>query len=251
MPLSAAPVLKLQENIDAYTEFHIEYFEDKSDKPLGIDEIQKAKFQTTTNAFTFGYSTNNFWFRIKVVNSLENTKTIFLELTEILHKNLDLYVISSNNEIEHERNGLSVPVNERNIKVSNPTFFLEFEPGESKVLYIKLTSIFGVFGEFQLKSPQKFLDTMHLKEKIYMFYYGAVITIAFYNLFIFFFLREKIYLYYVSYVTVFIIWSANYRGILLPYTNMEIYDILQVSVPIFFTLLILFTQDILHDFLLL
>lgn len=79
-----------------------------------------------------------------------------------------------------------------------------------------------------------------------MFYYGAIITIGIYNLFLFLFLREKIYLYYVSYVFIFTVWSANYKGLLLPYITMETYNILQITIPIFFALLILFSQAVLE-----
>jgi len=244
--LSATSVITLQENTESYTDFDVEYFEDTSDIALTIDQIKKEKFQTISNAFTFGYKTNNFWFRMTVVNESEKAKEIFLELTEIIHENVDLYIISSNTALLHEKNGLSVPVKERHIKVSNPTFSLHFDPGEKKELYIKLSSIYGVFGAIEIKTPQNFQDTNHFKEKLYMFYFGAMIIIALYNLFIFFFLREKIYLYYVSYVFIFVLWSANFKGILLPYTTMETYNILQITIPVFFILLILFSQEILE-----
>lgn len=244
--LSANPVINLQDNIEAYTDFEVEYFEDISKQPLTIEEVRKEKFQRTSNAFTFGYNTNNFWFHMSVTNDSTKAKEIFLELTEIIHKNIDLYVISSNTALLYEKNGLSIPVKERHIEVSNPTFSLQFEAGEKKEFYIKLSSIYGVFGAIELKTPEKFHASNHFKEKLYMFYFGAIITIGLYNLFIFFFLREKIYLYYVSYVFIFVIWSANYKGILLPYITMEIYDILQITIPIFFTLLILFSQAVLE-----
>lgn len=244
--LLATPTLNLDENIDIYTDFDMAYFEDKSDKALSIEQVRQEKFQTISNAFTFGYNTNTFWFRMHVVNKSDKAREIFLELTEIFHKNVDLYVISENSDVVRERNGLSVVVKERHMKVPNPTFSLQFEAGEKKELYIKLSSIYAVFGEIQLKTPQKFHDSNHFKEKLYMFYFGAIIAIALYNLFLFFFLRDKIYLYYVSYVFIFVVWSANYKGILLPYITMETYDILQITIPIFFTLLILFTQAVLE-----
>ena len=245
-PLSANPHIQLQDDIDSYMDFKIEYFEDTSRTKLTIDEIRKKNFQTISNAFKFGYSTNNFWFRMTVLNESKNVKKIFLELTEAIHKNVDLYIITSGTTLRHERNGLSIPIKERNVKVSNPTFSLQFEAGEKKELYIKLSSSNGVFGAIHLKTPQKFHDTNHFKEKLYIFYFGAIITIGLYNLFIFFFLREKIYLDYVSYVFVFVIWSANYKGLLLPYTTMETYHILQITIPLFFILYIRFSQAVLE-----
>jgi len=244
--LSATAVLNLEDNTESYTEFDVEYFQNTTEYPLTIDQVRKEKFQTTPNAFTFGYNTNDFWFRITVKNDSDKEKEIFLELTEIIHQNLDLYIISSDDTVVQERNGLSIPVEERHIKVSNPTFSLNFKAGEIKELYIKLSSIYGVFGAIHFKTPQNFYDSHHFKEKLYMFYFGAIITLAFYNLFLFFILNDKTYLYYVSYVLIFVIWSANYKGILLPYTTIEIYDILQITIPIFFTLLILFSQTVLE-----
>ncbi len=244
--LSAASVLNLKDHIDSYTDFDVEYFENTSENPLTVDQIREVNFQTTSNAFTFGYNTNDFWFRITVTNDSDKEKEIFLELTEIIHKNVDLYIISSDDSIIHDKNGLSVPVKERQIKVSNPTFVLDFDAGEKKELYIKLSSIYGVFGAIHFKTHESFYASHHFKENLYMFYFGAIITLAFYNLFLFFFLRDKVYLYYVSYVLIFVVWSANYKGILLPYTTIEIYDILQITIPVFFTLLILFSQSVLE-----
>ena len=244
--ISATPVLTLQDNTGVYTDFSVEYFEETSDKLLTIDQVRKEKFQTISNAFTFGYNTNHFWFRVTVENDSNKAKEIFLELTEIIHKNVDLYIISSDTSLIHEKNGLSVPVKERHIKVSNPTFSLQFEAAEKKELYIKLSSIYGVFGAIEIRTPQKFHDANHFKEKLYMFYFGSILAIGIYNLFIFFFLRDKVYLYYVSYVFIFALWSANYKGVLLPYITMETYDFLQITIPIFFTLLILFSQSVLE-----
>lgn len=244
--LSATSVLKLQDEIDAYTDFNVEYFENTSDAPLTIEQIRKEKFQTTSNAFSFGYNKNDFWFRISIANDSDKEKMVFLELTEIIHKNLDLYIISSNDSVVLERNGLSVPVKERQIKVVNPTFLLYFDPGEKKELYVKLSSIYGVFGAIHVKTPQKLYQSLKVKDHLYIFYFGAIITIGLYNLFLFFFLRDKVYLYYVAYVFIFVVWSANYKGILLPYITIDTYDILQIIIPLFFTLLILFSQEVLE-----
>jgi len=244
--LHAKPLINWDDGTKSYTDYDVEYFEEKTAHPLTFEEIRNQNFQLINNNFTFGYNTNNFWFRLRVFNDSNTSKDIYLELTEIIHKHLDLYIISSDNTIKLEKNGLSIPVDQRQIKVPNPTFSIQFEPFEEKELYVKLNTIYGVFGGIHLKTPQQFYETNQLKEKLYIFYYGAVLTLVLYNLFIFFYLKEIIYLYYVSYVTIFIIWSANYKGILLPYTTMETYDQLQITIPLFFSLLILFSQAVLE-----
>ena len=245
-PLFAIPSLNLHDNKNSYTDFTVEYFENTMENELTINEVQKQKFKSISNAFTLGYNTNTFWFRVRVINRSDKEKRFFLELTEIIHKNVDLYIVKAQTAHLHEKNGLSVPVAQREVDVPNPTFSLNFKPNEEIILYIKLNSIYGVFGQIQFKIPQKFYEDTAYKEKLYIFYYGAILMIALYNLFIFLYLREKIYLYYVSYVFIFVIWSSNYKGILLPYISMETYDLLQITIPVFFSLLALFSQSVLE-----
>jgi len=243
--LLAIPEIKLQNNISSYNDFQVDYLKERSGESLGIEEISKLPFtKTISNSFTFGYKENNFWFRFSVYNDSEKPKNMVLELTEIFHKTVDLYIVSD--PIIHKKNGLRIPVEEREIQESNPAFSLHFAPYETKELYVNIASIYAVFGALKLKTPEQFHKDTQLKNNIYIFYFGAIIAIALYNLFIFFYLREKIYLYYVSYVLVFVLWAANYKGFLLPYTRIDTYDILQVTIPIFFTILILFSQTVLE-----
>ena len=242
---SAIPIVNLEKYISSYNDFQIEYLEEKSGVSLGIEEISKIPFtKTISNAFTFGYKENNFWFRFLVYNDSKEPKNMVLELTEIFHKKVDLYILSDT--IIHKKNGLRIPVEERGIQESNPAFALHFAPYETKELYVNIASTYAVFGALKLKTPEQFHKDTLLKNNIYIFYFGAIIAIALYNLFIFFYSREKIYIYYVSYVFAFVIWAANYKGLLLPYTTIGTYDILQVTIPIFFTMLILFTQTVLE-----
>jgi len=237
--------VELKNDIFSYSDFQVDYLIEKPGESLGIKEITKTPFtKTTSNAFSFGYKENNFWFHFSVYNNSENSRDMVLELTEIIHKKVDLYILS--NPIIHKKNGLRVPVEEREIEESNPSFALHFAPYETKELYVNIASIYAVFGALKLKTPKQFYKDTHFRNNLYIFYFGAMMAIALYNLLIFSYLREKVYLYYVSYVLIFLIWAANYKGLLLPYISMKTYDILQVTIPIFFTMLILFSQTILE-----
>ncbi len=242
---SAVPKVNLKNNISSYSDFQVEYLMENPGESLGIEEISKMPFtKKTSNAFTFGYKENNFWFHFSVYNDSKESKNMVLEFTEIFHKTVDLYILSD--PIIYKKNGLRIPVEEREIQESNPAFSLHFAPHETKELYVNIASIYAVFGALKLKTPEQFHKDTLQKNNIYIFYFGAIIAIALYNLFIFFYSREKIYIYYVTYVLAFVIWAANYKGLLLSYTTIGTYNILQITIPIFFTMLILFTQTVLE-----
>lgn len=208
------------------------------------DVFTAGKPKYLKSNFSLGYDTRDYWFHITVENSTKVSKEIILELTEQFHKKIDLYEIS-NGSVHIERNGLRIPLNKREIKTSQPAFRLHFAPHERKELYVNLTSNYSLYGAFQLKSHQRFLKDIRRLNHLYLIYFGAMFSLALYNLFIFFYLRRKVYLYYVGHVLLFTFSVAIYKGFLLPYIDMRLYDISQISIPLFFILLILFSQQIL------
>ena len=243
--LFASSNITLTDNISTYDDFKVNYLMEKPNESLGFDKISKIPFtQETSNSFSFGYKENNFWVHLTVYNNSEREREMIFALTEIIHHTVDLYV-KSNEQFIHSKNGLNVPVNEREIKESNPAFNLHFKAHETKEIYVNIATIYGLFGSLKLKTDTQFHEDLQFRKYLYLIYLSAIIIIGLYNLIIFFYLREKVYLYYIGYVFVFVLWAANYKGVLLPYINIRVYDFLQITIPIFFTLLILFSQAIL------
>ena len=242
----AQPHIVLNNEKDAYTSFEMELL---VNPPIQSAEEIKNIFASSLpkrlkNNFALGYDTRDHWFHITVLNNTQSPKELILELTEQFHKKVDLYEIGKDG-VHIEQNGLHIPLPKRSVETPNPAFRLHFDPHESKDLYIDLASNYSLYGAFQLKSPQRFMKDNRRLTHLYLIYFGAMLSLALYNLFIFFYLRRKVYLYYVGHVLLFTFSVAIYKGFLLPYITMRIYDISQISIPLFFILLILFSQQIL------
>ncbi len=243
--VSANSNVVVTDDTSSYTDFKVDYLIEKPNQLLTIEEVSTLPFtKHTNNAFSFGYKKNNFWFRFTIQNNSNHEKDMVLELTEVIHKTVDLYVVSDT--IVHQKNGLRIPVQNREIKESTPSFPLHLKAGEHKEIYLKVATIYGLFGAIHLKTEEQYQKDIQLKKYLYLAYFSGILMIMFYNIVIFLYLRDKMYFYYISYVFVFMLWAANFKGILLPYTNIEIYNLLQMTIPIFFTLLILFSQSILE-----
>ncbi|PHS37673.1 MAG: hypothetical protein COB07_09970 [Sulfurovum sp.] len=243
--LLATPKLTLDGSLSSYTDFNVAYLEEKSKKPLTLEEVRTSKFdKIDTNRFTFGYKGKPVWLKFDIYNDSEKSNKVILEITKMFHRTVDLYVMTT--PVKQEKNGLSVPIAERNMEEINPTFFLSFTPHETKQVYIKLESTYGLFGSVQIKKPEQFLKDTQTFNNMLMFYFGAVLIIVLYNLFIFLFLKEKIYIYYVGHVLFFALWVSLYTGSIFYYIDMETFDLLQIAVPASFMMLILFSQSILE-----
>lgn len=247
LPLSllATPQLILHDGVASYTHFNVEYYKETSKKALTLEEVSSLKFDSThTNAFSFGYQEKPVWIKFNIYNNSEKVNKVILEVTEMFHRTADLYTLSQ--PVRHERNGLSIPITERKVEEITPSFMLSFNPHETKQLYMKLASTYGIFGAIQVKSPKQFIKDTQALNNMYMFYFGAVLIIALYNLFIFLFLKEKLYIYYVGHIIFFALWIALYKGLLFYYIDIKTYDLLQIMLPVSFLMLIIFSQSMLE-----
>jgi diguanylate cyclase (GGDEF)-like protein len=246
MQLFASPELALRDDVSSYTDFDIEFLKERSEKALTIEEVSALEFDSTVaNRFALGYREKPVWFKFTIYNDSAKVTKVILEMTETLHKTVDLFTLS-HHPVQKEKNGLDIPVSERKIEKTNPSFMLSFNPYETKKVYIRITSTYGIFGSIQLKKMKQFLKDTQILNNMMIFYFASVMIIAFYNLFIFLFLKEKIYLYYVGYILFFALWVSLYKGFLFYYIDVKTYDLLQLSLPASFMLLILFSQAILE-----
>jgi len=239
--------LVLNNHDKTYTNFNINYFIEPDGQFYDIEDIQDINFTKTTNSnISLGFQDNEVWFQLNIQNNSTSDKDMILEFTEIIHKVVDLYTISESEQISYKENGLSISVNKREVEESTPSFKLHFNAGESKEIYIKVKSIHGIYGAIELKDEALYREEIQIKKYLYLAYLTALVTIILYNLIYFLYFKDRGYLYYILYVTLFGLWVANFKGLILPFINQEIFDILQLVIPLFFISLLLFSQAILE-----
>jgi diguanylate cyclase (GGDEF)-like protein len=228
----------------SYTDFYVDYFEVPDGTYLDIEDIRDINFTNSIkNKISLGFSNNKVWFHIKVHNSDTSNKRMILEFTEIAHHTVNLYTISQNSEFK--KNGLNIPVNQREIKEVTPSFFLDFKADETKDIYLEIESKHGIYGAIELKTKELYYEDIQIKKYFFLAYLVALGTIILYNFIYFIYFKDRIYLYYIIHVGLFGLWVANFKGLLLPFIDKEIFNLLKLIIPLFFISLLLFSQAIL------
>ncbi len=192
--------------------FTLKYYDDEKSL-LTIDEIQKIDFkETLPSQFTMGYKYDNVWFKIEIENHSKNEDFV-LYFTESIWSTLDLYT-KEDSQWKLQKNGLNVPLNERDITDSSPSFNIHIASKEKSVLYIKGNTIASQIGEFQLYSQKEFFNpsrtTITEWYSIYAFVLFIFILLNLYNLIL---IKERIYAYYIMYVLIYIVFSFMHSGI--------------------------------------
>ena len=192
--------------------FTLKYYYDENSL-LDIDDIEKIDFkESLPSQFTMGYKYDNIWFKIEIENKSENEDFV-LYFTESIWSTLDLYM-KQNSKWKVQKNGLDIPLNEREITDSSPAFNIHIASGSKTVLYIKGNTIASQIGEFQLYSKKEFFNPsrMTITEwyAIYAFVLFIFILLNLYNLIM---IKERIYAYYIMYVFIYIVFSFMHSGV--------------------------------------
>ncbi|EXJ13222.1 Response regulator [Imhoffiella purpurea] len=154
----------------------------------------------------------DYWLIFRLRNSSDKPVNRILRFDEPFAKDASIYYREGDGW-RSQSAGLSTPIENRPIHNRNPIFPVDIEPNETKTIYLKLHSNYGMITiSIHCDEPEAFLNWELLQTACYMFYFGATSALVAYNLFLFFALREKLYLYYVLHGSSYISWVFIYSG---------------------------------------
>lgn len=189
------------------SDFTIPFFHDKN-KTMDIDEISEINFsKTIPNPFSLGFIEGNVWLKFTITNNTHNNSVV-LALSEAIYAHANLYVYKENDWLKYEE-GVFADKHDYMF----PTFEIDIAPNTSKTVYLELNSKIQFIGEFKL-FPNKYLaysDTMK-SFIVHALFFGGLLIVMVYALFLFIRLKNILYLYYSAYVFVFSIFILGFSG---------------------------------------
>lgn len=184
---------------------HLASFKDDS-RTLTVAQVARAeyaeRFQPIGDATpNLGYSTAAVWFRF-TVRSDAPTETVWL--LDVAFPRLDRVEIFEPDPAAPDGfrmlvNGDTLPFTQREIRNRNIVFRIRVRPGAPRTFYARVTTTSTVQFPATLYSPEQFCEADHEEQAVLGMFYGIVLVMAVYNLFIFLATRDRGYLFYVLY----------------------------------------------------
>lgn len=201
---------------------YTQVYEDKEGR-RGIDEVVSESFQknfqfvdSSPEAFNFSYSKSAFWLQLYFENTTNHTKELVFVFAYPRLSHLDFFSINQGN-IERIQSGYTIPFSERTYKSRFFVFPLGLEPNESKMFYFRVESPNAINLPFQIWDKKAYDQHEIDDHVIQSIYYGIVIAMLLFNLFLYFILKDSNYLLYVSIVVVTAFAVAANNGIAFQY----------------------------------
>ncbi|MDC0254418.1 ATP-binding protein [Bacteriovoracales bacterium] len=187
---------------------HLEIFEDPSGK-LSIDEVEGKEFYTSREKVpNFGFSESVFWGRVTILNKLKK-RNWFLSYNYVTQDYVTFFKKVGGKWISEEM-GDSKKFSERKYKIR--PFVFEGGKNEKEVYYIRVSGNPTQFDLSLLTKEKMLLLEGESNVKLSLFF-GIVISMVLYNVFIFFFTKSLSYFYYVFYVLFFGLFLGGRKGL--------------------------------------
>ncbi|TGL61582.1 7TM diverse intracellular signaling domain-containing protein [Leptospira sarikeiensis] len=187
---------------------YTEVWEDEEGE-TSFANAQKKEFYPLTSG-SLGYSKNEHWFRVPVENGSNEKVSWILEIHYSQLDKAELFLASQGDKVLF-KGGDRIPFGERPIQYRFPSFPLELSPHGKDIIYIRVHTYSSMnFAAFAYKSPDFFANITN--EQILLgIYFGSLLVMALYNLFLFLSTKEKTYLAFFAYVSsgVLIQWSLH------------------------------------------
>ncbi len=182
-----------------------EILEDRSGQLEVLQVLKSQDFQRPSEAVPNPGQTNfAYWFRFRLQN---NSEAVVERLLEVDYSNIDevdFYLYSGDRRIRHERTGMSMPFDTRHFIHRNFVFPVSVPPATEYTVLLRLKTSGGLYVPLYLWTRSEFLQTYANVQHGLGIYYGVMLVMILYNLFVFVTVKDKSYLYYVLYIGAFL-----------------------------------------------
>lgn len=178
---------------------HLEILRDPT-RQLTIQDVSSPAFSErfTPNQQTIpnlGITTDAIWVRFRVQNDASAPIQWLLALHEQRHGQVDLYLPNGDESFRVKQTGRNLPFTSRDVPYREFVFRLEPSGGAQETVYLRLESASPMIVPLTIWSTAAFAQREQPILLFYGLFYGAMLIMAGYNLFLFASLRDPAYLY--------------------------------------------------------
>lgn len=238
-------IISINSKTSKLDNFEMYYIKDTSSS-LNYEDIKNIDFkEKITNRFSFGYINYPIWLKLELNNNSKESNNFILALEEPFFDNITL-LYEKNDTLYLIQNSVKDEIMDRNQPHPNSHFKLHLEPNETLTVYLKVRSLFSTFAEIFIYNEKYYNHNSKQPYFIYFIYLGAIATMAFYNLFLYLYLKEVSYLYYFGYSFNFGFWVGLFSGALYYYIPIKYIYHLHFCAPLSLVFLILFSNRVLN-----
>ncbi|MCP4130397.1 MAG: response regulator [bacterium] len=254
----SAPPVELKQGLDWYElGLHLEYLENPG-KKLEIEDVSSPGFSgrfisSNSEHLSLGFTNSAYWVRFRLRETEQrklSAERWYLELAYPLLDHVELYIPQKKGTFSVKKTGDVYPFAFREVQHRNFVFELDCNKQQEQTYYLYIKTKSSVQLPLALWTMKSFIRQQQQSFIGYGIFFGIMLVMIIYNLFLFFVIRIKSYILYVLFVMANLFWQASMEGFCFQYLwpNSPVWA--NRSIPFFIALLIitgiLFCKDFLQ-----
>jgi len=196
-----SPVSFTPDIVGKYVGKYMSLFSDSSNK-LGFNDIRKmpgAFHPCDKDVVNLGITPNNNWLKFNIIN-LTDEKKIVLNLAYPTLDEVCLYTVDNTGKTDSICIEETTPAAKRVYNHQNYIFDVHVAKGDSIACYLKIRSSEQALAPLSLNTPKSILDNISDIDILVGIFFGIMLVILLYNIFVYFSVRDSSYLAYVHYI---------------------------------------------------
>jgi signal transduction histidine kinase/CheY-like chemotaxis protein len=200
----------------------LEILEDPTAK-LTIQQVASREFDgkfvpSRVPVPIFGHTSSAYWVRLRVKNEAGPSTKWRLEVAYALLQHVDLYLPQASGPgFEVKRTGTALPFSTRDVPYRTFVFELPLAPASETTNYLRFQSQADMTLPLTIWSLDAFAQASAAESLKLGIFYGVLVIMAFYNLFLMLSLGDKSYFYYVICITAFLFHQLLFEGVAYQY----------------------------------
>ena len=202
-------------SLHASTDVQVKYYFDKTHRYSVKDIYQyKERFYTIpSEKNTFGLQGTTVWIYLKINNLSDKESANMIEFPYPLLDYIEVMEYENSRMVDRYLTGDLTDFNTRKI-ISN-TFVIPYiiKPKSTKEFILKINSEGALNLKMQFYTQSEYHDKARYSFMVLGIYYGTVLIMLIYNLFLYFMIKEKVYLHYVIFHFSYLFLQLGFNGI--------------------------------------
>lgn len=176
-----------------------------------ISNFHKGNFYLSNQAVpNIGISTAALWLYFKISNS--SVQQCYLEIANNGLDSISLFEVRNDSLVGEKKSGVGLVWKDRELRNNNYHFLLCEANETSKEFYLRVRHSRGTFLPMTVGTLKGYAEKFHKEDFMMGIYFGFMVLMILYNLFIFFSVKDLSYIYYVIYVFFMALMNASLSG---------------------------------------
>jgi diguanylate cyclase len=207
----------------------------------GVTRLNDSAWTHNGNdSISLGYGKEAYWFRVAVENTTDREANTFLEIGYPVLDHIEVYINPEERNAKSLTLGDKQPFYDRPVLHRNFVVPITLAPGQRTTVYLRVDTTSSMQVPLTLWNQSAFYSVEQSRSMFEGLYYGIVLVMILYNLFVFMAVGERSFLHYVGFLTAMPLFLASLHGMAFQYFWPEATWWNDQSIIVFLSLLVLF-----------